>query len=335
MNKIVYFILLYFFVSCGTSQSTQTADLGKIPIQPVKIQQQVIKEVFHPQAMHLFGSWVIFTNSPKGDVPFYAYSRDDLNFQFCAGKFGRGNGEFFYCNPDYWESRDSSILINTDNFYKTEITFCSDSLKMIGQNRIGEKAMNNLLTVNDSIIIFSNENQIKEYSVYNTVNHQVIHSFSDFPTTKISYKETSDRDNIMQKQCVINRDSQVMAAFYLRIPLIRFYDFNYHLIQEIRLKDISEKSISMTDFYNNEEDLYFLFPYATSDRIFVLFIHAPELQSYRQEYTEVQEWDWKGNLRRRYHIQEPIDLFCVSEDNKTFYGLKSGEDDYLILKAAL
>lgn len=335
MNKITYLIILHLLVSCGTSQSVQITDLEKIPIHTVSPRQQVMKEVLHPQAMHLFGSWVIFINSPQGDAPFYAYSKDDLSFQFHAGKFGRGNGEFFYCNPDYWECRDSSILINTNNFYKTEFTFHQDSLRIIKQDIIGEEAMNNLLTVNDSIIIFSNENKAKEYSVYNTVKHQVIHSFSDFPTTRISYEETCNRDNIMQKQCVINRDAQVIAAFYLRIPLIRLYDFNYKIIKEIRLKGISEKSISMIDFYNNEEELYFLLPYATKDRIFVLFINTTESQSYQQENTELQEWDWNGNLVRRYHIQKQIDLFCISGDAKTFYGLKSGEEDYLIFKGAL
>lgn len=41
----------------------------------------------------------------------------------------------------------------------------------------------------------------------------------------------------------------------------------------------------MTDFYHNEEELYFLLPpYATGNRIFVLFIHVMEFQSYQQKY---------------------------------------------------
>lgn len=295
-----------------------------------------MEEVLHPQVMHLSGQWLVFINSPQGDVPFYVYSGDDLGFRFRAGRFGRGAGEFFHCNPYYWESsNDSSFLLHTNDFYRTKVAFCRDSLKIISNNLIGEDAMNDLLTVNDSVIIFSNANQAKEYSVYNTLQHKVIETFSDYPATRISYEDTSDRDNVMQKQCVINRDSQVMAAFYLHIPLIRLYDFNYRLVKEIRLKDISEKNISMADFYNNEEELFFLLPYATRDRIFVLFIHAPESQTYYQESTELHEWDWKGNLIRRYNIQEQIDLFCISGNNKVFYGLKSREEDYRIFKAYL
>lgn len=99
--------------------------------------------------------------------------------------------------------------------------------------------------------------------------------------------------------------------------------------------NIEEKSLSLNDFYNDKEDLYFLLPYATASGIFVLFINEPSDDSYFSKSTELQMWDWNGNLQKRYNIEEQVDLFCISSDSKTFYGLKSRGEDFYILKVPL
>ena len=96
-----------------------------------------------------------------------------------------------------------------------------------------------------------------------------------------------------------------MIAFYIREPLIRIFNFASKLIKEIRLKDIHQKNISLTEFYNNEENIYFL-------------LHTQN--SFLEETTELQKWDWNENLIKRYKILEPVDLYCISNDAKVFYG---------------
>ncbi|NUN84171.1 hypothetical protein, partial [Odoribacter splanchnicus] len=112
----------------------------------------------------------------------------------------------------------------------------------------------------------------------------------------------------------------IMIAFYIREPLIRIFNFASKLIKEIRLKDIHQKNISLTEFYNNEENIYFLLPTTTQHHVFVLFINKDTQNSFLEETTELQKWDWNENLIKRYKILEPVDLYCISNDAKVFYG---------------
>ena len=84
--------------------------------------------------------------------------------------------------------------------------------------------------------------------------------------------------------------------------------------------DIHQKNISLTEFYNNEENIYFLLPTTTQHHVFVLFINKDTQNSFLEETTELQKWDWNENLIKRYKILEPVDLYCISNDAKVFYG---------------
>lgn len=337
MNRAIIFILFSFlFVSCRNTQPCLVIDLEAVSVYRIEPVSQVMEEIQNPSAMHFFKKWIIFFNVESGaDAPFYLYSTDSLKFQFHSGKFGRGPGEFFAFNPHYWEYTDSSFMINTNYFYRTELSVVPDELVIRRNTVISADVMNNLLRVNDTLVISDTRNQDKEYALYNVAKRKYFDSFSEFPKTKISYETSADRDNMLQKNCVINKNLQRMAAFYLRIPLVRLYDFDYNLLKEIRLKDIEESSIGLKDFYDDKENLYFLLPYATSQSIFVLFLNTTSDDSYSLKTTELQEWDWDGNLKNRFDIQEQVDLYCISEDGKTFYGLKTREENFRILKADL
>lgn len=336
INKIICGLLICFVYSCESTDKIQYVDIEKILVVSIKPTAELMNEIQSPLAINIFKDWLVFTNSENtADYPFYFYAESDLSFQFYGGKFGRGPGEIFSYNRHYWECTDSSFMINSDYFFETEFLLKDDSLTIIGNSTISDRVVNNLLRVNDSLVIFGNEKQETEYCLYNVRKCSPVRNFSQYPQTKISYQTMDDRNNILQKSSVINREVQLMASFYTRIPAIRFYDLNGNLKKEVRLMNIEEKSLSLNDFYNDKEDLYFLLPYATATGIFVLFINEPSDDSYFSKSTELQMWDWNGNLQKRYNIEEQVDLFCISSDSKTFYGLKSRGEDFYILKVPL
>ena len=259
MNKILIILFISTILSCKEEYSVQILDLNTIPLELIKTEKQTMQEIQNPSSMHFFNNHIVFINTENNtDVPFYIYSTDSLNYIQRFGKFGRGPQEIFSYNPNYWDTTDSSFIINTNHYYSTEITFSKDSFHISRPLFLSNIIMNNLLRINDSLIIFDSKRENKEFSIYNTNKREIIKGFSKFPKATIPYKSKEDRDNILQKSCVINRDSQIMIAFYIREPLIRIFNFASKLIKEIRLKDIHQKNISLTEFYNNEENIYFL-----------------------------------------------------------------------------
>lgn len=321
MNKILIILFISTILSCKEEYSVQILDLNTIPLELIKTEKQTMQEIQNPSSMHFFNNHIVFINTENNtDVPFYIYSTDSLNYIQRFGKFGRGPQEIFSYNPNYWDTTDSSFIINTNHYYSTEITFSKDSFHISRPLFLSNIIMNNLLRINDSLIIFDSKRENKEFSIYNTNKREIIKGFSKFPKATIPYKSKEDRDNILQKSCVINRDSQIIIAFYIREPLIRIFNFASKLIKEIRLKDIHQKNISLTEFYNNEENIYFLLPTTTQHHVFVLFINKDTQNSFLEETTELQKWDWNENLIKRYKILEPVDLYCISNDAKVFYG---------------
>ena len=88
----------------------------------------------------------------------------------------------------------------------------------------------------------------------------------------------------------------------------------------ILLKISDSAQIKLIEKYNNEENIYFLLPTTTQHHVFVLFINKDTQNSFLEETTELQKWDWNENLIKRYKILEPVDLYCISNDAKVFYG---------------
>lgn len=336
INKVILFVLFVSFLACKIDNKTDWIDLDSIPKDIVKPLTYPMDEIQNPYAMRLYKQYLIFVNTIKsGDSPFYIYSADSLTFKKELGKFGRGPKEFYAINPFYWELTDSSFIINSNHFYRTEISLSQDSFTIINNDPISDRAMSNLLRLNDSLIVFETRSQEKEFAMYHTKTHTVLNYFSDFPKSTIHYTNMDDRDDLLEKNCIINRESQIIAAFYLREPLIRFYNFNCQVIQEVKLKNKEQLHISLEEYYAEKENLYFSSPYPTSESMFVLFTNANQEDSYHQQSTELQEWDWHGHLKRRFDIQAPVDLFCISEDGTTFYGLQTRDEEFIILKANL
>lgn len=175
MNKILIILFISTILSCKEEYSVQILDLNTIPLELIKTEKQTMQEIQNPSSMHFFNNHIVFINTENNtDVPFYIYSTDSLNYIQRFGKFGRGPQEIFSYNPNYWDTTDSSFIINTNHYYSTEITFSKDSFHISRPLFLSNIIMNNLLRINDSLIIFDSKRENKEFSIYNTNKREII-----------------------------------------------------------------------------------------------------------------------------------------------------------------
>lgn len=336
--KIVLSLILFCLFACTSSlHKARQVDLEQIQILNIKADTTSIAEIQNPLAMYELGEYILFPHSEKtAESPLYFYSKKDLSFCFSWGKFGRGPGEIYDCNPYYFQKTDSSFILNTNYIYETDFKMKGDSLEMETPKLIASLPMNNLLKINDSIFFFENKLEEKEFSLYNTKRHATIKKFGEYPQTVILFDEPSDRDNICQKSCILNRDKGLIYVFYENMPLIRMYSITGNLLEEVTLKDTRPKKITVPEFYESKSDLYFSFPYCSGNSIYVQFFNVPLNKVYTLEQVELQEWDEELNLKNRFLIDRNFNIFCIATGSiPMLYGFNQREGDAYFIKAKL
>ena len=336
--KIVLSLILFCLVACTSSlQNTRQVDIGQIQILNIKADTTRIAELQNPLAMYELGEYILFPHTEKtAEAPLYFYSKKDLSFCFNWGKFGRGPGEIYDCNPYYFQKTDSSFILNTNYIYETEFRMKGDSLEMETPKLIASLPMNNLLKINDSIFFFENKLEEKEFSLFNTQRRVTLKKFGEYPQTVIPFDELSDRDNICQKTCILNREKGLIYIFYENMPLIRLYSIDGNLLEEVTLKDTRPKKMTVPEFYESKSELYFSFPYRSGNSIYVQFFNVPLNSVHTLKQVEVQEWDEELNLKNRFLIDRNFNIFCVANDDvPTLYGFNQREDDTYFVKAKL
>lgn len=336
MKAIICFISILCIYSCNVKIPVTYIDIDHTPAIDIQVDSIKINEIHNPFSIYSFKQYLVLMNmEPSADAPLFIYDKDSFTFCYTVGKFGRGPGEFLNCNPYYFNKTDSSFFINANGFFETEMLFQNDSVKIGKSKSILNGPANNLLRINDSLFFFENNMAEKEYSIYNVNKRKSEKEFSEFPVCKINYRAEDDRDNIFQKSCLFNKDSNTIVAFYQNIPLIRFYNSQHQLTKEIKLKNIEEETLTTDEFYQNKGKIYFSFPYSVGSKIYVLFENETLASGYKSSDSQLQVWNWNGQLEKRYHFKCKFDTFTISDDAGTFYGLNKRGEYFYFLKAKL
>lgn len=336
MKISLYLICFLFLYSCRVKTQENYIDLENIPLTNIHTDTVIMNEVMQPFSMYPFKQWLLLINMESSiEFPLFVYNIDSLKFCYAIGKFGRGPNEFFNINPYYFNKTDSSFFINTNVFWETEMLYDKDSIKIGESNVILNTPANNLLKINDSLFFLENNMEKFEYSIYNIKKKTKESSFSSFPMSKIRVQSQDDRDNIFQKTCLYSNENRSIIAFYQNIPLVRVYDENYKLTKEIKLKNMEEDPLTTKDFYQDKGKLYFSFPYAVGSKIYVLFENETLASTYRSFDSEIQVWNWDGELETRYRLACKFDIFTISDDGKIFYGLNKRKENFYFIKGIL
>lgn len=334
MKKLLV-IFLFFLAACQNQKSSvEYADVESVvPVKLASADKVAVKEIFYPQSLYAFKDNLVCLCINQGaDHPLYLFDKSDFSFKRALGDFGRGAGEFFDVNPYYFERTDSSVFLNTNNYFETEIMFRDDSIDIVQHRALTNLTLNNLTKLNDTLYLCNNNVQ-HEYSLFDVKKHQVIKEFGDFPSCRMKFEDNDDRNHFMQRELVCNPKELKLMSFYRYLPLIRLYDYNGNLIKEIQLKGLKQKDGSVDDFYDGEFLSFFVAPMVDDNLVYVLFMNKDEEGFMKDPSVELQVWDWTGKLLRSYRITEPFSLYTVS--GGILYGLNLKEEDNYFFKAGL
>ncbi len=293
----------------------------------------LVNECIFPQGLYVFDKYLVCVNINRGvDYPFYVYDIESLAFKYIAGNFGRGKGEFYDINPYYFEKTDSTVWINSNDYFLTEVYF-GDTFEIKKTIPLINLTISNLLKINDSVYLCDNRG-VSEYIMFDIDNKHSKIKFGDYPDSPMEFQEVQDKFNFYQKSIVINRNEGLMASFYRNLPLIRFYDLDGKLIENIKLEGINQYKGSIEDYYAGRMKVFYSNPVATEAGIYVLYVNKNEAEFSKNQLLELQKWGWNGELLKRYVITEPFSLYTIAEDS-VFYGINVQENNSYFFKGNL
>lgn len=334
MKKLLVVLLLFMAACQNQKSSVEYIDVEAVTAKGLDAVNKVaMKEIIYPQSLYVFHEDLVGVCINQGaEHPFYLFDKDDFSFKGAFGAFGRGAGEFFDVNPYYFEKTDTSVFINTNNYFETEIVFKNDSIELVDSRALTNLTLNNLTKLNDTLFV-CNKNMQEEFCLFDIKKHKVIKSFGDFPVSPLTFKENDDRNNFTERALVCNPKEKKLMSFYRYLPLIRLYDFEGNLVKEIKLRGVEQKDGSVNDFYDGAFTSFFVAPTVADDLIYVLFMNKNEEEFTKDPSIELQVWDWSGKLLKKYRLDEPFHLYAVS--NRVFYGLNLEEENNYFFKVGL
>lgn len=316
IHKIYLFLITIFVLHLYGCDSTTTKiiNVKDIPLLEEKFKVIPIDSthLLHPTNLYCYKNHILIFDG--GNNPAFTFwSQDSLQYEFSAGYIGAGPNEFINPRGDYFASSDSSFFILDSNI-EWEVQLEGDSLHIIDKTPIViPDAINQMVHLDDGKYImasFTDGSSDGEHFLYDkeTGNYT---PFGDYPTSiddvrkvAFDFKFTAGKEG---KECIWD--------FYQYHNLIRQYDVNGTLMQELTLGNIREHHNSIYKIQEMANHTFWRLAIATEQYIYTLFYEdaTTDMVYFKGAIPELQIWDWNGNLKKRVKFDYSYNKMTISK----------------------
>lgn len=296
------------------SINTKIIDIKAIPLVEKEFKVIPIDSTYllHPTNLYCYKNHILIFDS--GNNPAFTFwSQDSLQYEFSAGYIGAGPNEFINPRSDYFASSDSSFFILDSNI-EWEVQLEGDSLHIIHRTPIViPDAINQMVHLDHGTYImagFTDGRSDGEHFLYHKERGDYI-PFGDYPTSiddvrkvAFDFKFTAGKTG---QECIWD--------FYQYHNLIRQYDVNGTLMQELALGGVREHHNSIYKIREMTNHTYWRLAIATEACIYTLFYEdaTTDMVYFKGVIPELQIWDWNGNLKNRVKFNYCYNKITISE----------------------
>lgn len=323
-NSVLYTICVILLASCGGDVQKKCV-LDQYPVEQCVLDVHSLDSgLVAPQSVNVFQDKLLIMETQKPVSKLSVFDRNSFGF-LCSGiDEGRANNEVIYLRADYYAHTDTSFFVLANNIEK-EYAIKDNHIQYLSSTSIDiPDALNQLLRVGTEKYIASGftSGEGNEHLLYENGQYK---GFGEYPEI---YADT--------KNFVLNgKTSAGMVGkdriwdFYMNHNLIRSYDLDGNLLEEIEIENAAQK----TKIANPEDsEFYFYRAKWNADYIAVLYnekcswleFYTPE--EAEQRIHELQLWTWDGELKRRIRFDRHFDFYTLSEDN-VFYAMDAEQPD--------
>lgn len=316
--KVFYYVVisLLLLTSCTHTTNKKEINISDIPVIDAKFKVHNIDstKVLNPGGIYCYKNYVVIIEDKNNPV-FSFWKSNNLEYCFSDGFIGNGPNEFIRPRSDYFATSDSSFFILDSNI-EWEVQINKNRIQIINKEPIIiPDAINQMVHLSNNKYIMSgntNGENNSEHFLYDAKTGKYT-SFGEYPSKNIENKRKFFFDF---KYTAGRSDKSYIWNFYENHNLIRKYDLEGRLLQEICFKDVIDRHNSNSKSYDLTNRPYWCALQTTSTHIYVLFYtgETDKIIYSKGIIPELQEWDWQGNLIRRILFDKKYDCIAISEN---------------------
>lgn len=327
-GSVLVLLLCLFFVSCTKEQSSSVTVVKDIQVTDTLHGQLVIdseKVVFSPWAFAVCGDRFL-TYTPDKELLFDLWDLND-NCKHISefGYEGRAANEFNQVIHTSLVTTDSSfsVFCAGDMAYKT-VQVKGDAISSMASlsDFVPEFNIDRVKRIDDSVFVCTSSNLKYEFMWTNIKTGKVTFFGKITDDWFCPSLPENERQSAMASNQCVDPSTGSMAVFYANFKKIRFYDSSLNLVRDIDVQ------IEPYDgcFDGSKSTGSYLFPYATSESIYVICSKSSTHRDVTE--SELQIWDWAGNLKYRYMLDKGIFHIVYYPKRNIILGETVGDELY-------
>lgn len=322
MKIYICILLIVFLFSCSDKKEIRIQYIGNVELEYNNFDEYHLDslKILYPTGIHSFKKHLLLIE-PKNNPTISFWSMDNLEYEFSSGYKGSGPGELIHPRADYFTVSDSSFYLLDSNIER-EMIISNDSVIHNISNIpiLIPDAINQMVHLDNCYIMSGlTSGKSKEHLMYR--QGEEFTEFGDY---------VNDEHLLNEELAIYNykfiagiKGHNKIFDFYQYRNLIRCYDIEGNLIEEIQLGGIPERNNSFDKLQDGTIQPYRGYLFVTDDYIYSLYYeNIINSQLYAEEIIpELQIWDWNGNLIRRIRFNHSFSRFTVA--NGRIYALNT------------
>lgn len=319
--QILVFLLL---VSCESSRQ-RDYDLSLFKVKACKMESHIIDSILvFPENINIFNDKLIIMEPRRKDSLISVFSRDSFKYLYSSISKGHSKKEMTSLREDYYSNTDTSFFVLSRNIMK-EYLIKNDTILYLNEHIIKiPDALNNVLRVGEATYITAGFTNGKgsEHLLYKDGHYSNFGNYA-IPTLK-------EEENFFFNRPISagTEDKKIIWDFHRCRNLIRSYDLQGNLLEEIRIINTNKRS-------NNNEHEYHYYKIKWNSSYMAVMYNNSEIgmESFyeldnKKRPRELQIWTWDGILKQRLSFDIPFDNYCISEDG-ILYAIISGKPNVI------
>lgn len=329
-NFTLFLLLVLFSLGCSKEEENEVKSevkLRKVDGEMKGREVPISTLIFKPKSITAMDNMLVVLDQVDNDM-FKFLSYPNVKYLFSWGNKGSGPDEIEYVSYAGFLGRGNTFSFLDYCTYKTYKVSGSNELELVENIQLidtqGALAGVNLL--NDSVFFASLVDELKPKSehIFLYPNMRKGYTFGEYPEEGIEFDYYKQRVIYYHKVNVVNWDKKRIMVFYVRLNLIKIYDYEGKLLKEIKLTGTTLPSEKYNDW------ITFGATYGTNNYAYVLYVNKALTEDYVPSPRDLIILNWEGDVIKRYSMDIPITNFVVSEKYKKVYGLNSLEGDKII-----
>jgi len=326
-----YAVISLIFLSGCSHEGREIVKLREIDGEFAGKEISISTFIYNPNNIKIMDNMLVVHDRVEDNI-FKFFSFPNVKYLFSWGKIGEGPDEIGYVNSSGFLARGNTFSFVDKNVFKTYKINTSNKVSLSSKVHLTDTQglLNGVNLPSDSLFIASlvDESNPQSEHVFLHPGMKRGYTFGEFPEEGLEFDSYRQKVVYYHKSSVVNQDRKRIMIFYIRLNLLKIYDFEGRILKEIEFDEYSPpgKNIYWTTFGNS---------HATKNYVYVLYSKSMRATNFEEFESLPYDRDllilnWEGEVIKRYHLNIPIIDFAVSEKHKKLYGLTYDGGDKII-----